>query len=345
MYTITDYLRYYKNTNVNEVRWNTQDNLLCAILVYLPLESFKGPIGFDEFIARAFARRAKKNTNSVSPKAYEMIDIIKDSARYKNLKIYDFTIRKDNETQFGAVTFRIENETIVAFMGTDNSRIGWFENFRLSYEYPTLTQQLAIEYLKNSIKLFEKSNLYVVGHSKGGNLAMASAMELSNFNFRKVKKVYNFDGPGFRKEEFESEKYKRLSKTLVNIVPATAVVGALLNNENYTVVKSNGVGFSHMPTTWSVFGEFFEAAKLSGLSRQLHESSTIGLQSASRETRREAFEAIFKSFEGEHSEDFNFSFNNVIKVLKNIKNLDPQVSRSIGEIVEIIIKDQMSVKK
>ena len=345
MYTITDYLQYYKNTNVNEVRWNTQDNLLCAILVYLPLKSFKGPIGFDEFVDRALAQRAKKNTNSVSPKAYEMIDIIKDSARYKNLKIYDFTIRKDNETQFGAVTFRIDKETIVAFMGTDNSRIGWFENFRLSYEYPTLTQKLAIDYLKNNIKIFENINLYVVGHSKGGNLAMASAMELSNFNFRKLKKVYNFDGPGFRKEEFESEKYKRLSKKLVNIVPATAVVGTLLNNENYTVVKSNGVGFSHLPTTWSVFGEFFESGKLSGLSHELHESSTTGLESASMETRREAFEAIFTSFEGEHSKDFNFSFNNIIKVLKNIKNLDPQVSKSIGEIVEIIIKDQMSVKK
>jgi len=224
-------------------------------------------------------------------------------------------------------------------MGTDNSKIGWFENFRLSYEYPTKTQQFAIEYLNRNIRFFENQNLSVVGHSKGGNLAMASVMELSNFNFKKVKYVYNFDGPGFKKEEFESEKFKKLLKKLVNVVPSNSTVGTLLNNQNYTVVKCAGMAFAtHHPTSWSVFGEHFVKDKLSGLSKQLNESTTKGLESVSIEKRREAFEAIFKSFEGEQSKDFEISFTNIVKFIKNVKNIDPEVSKSIEIIADAMIK-------
>ena len=40
MYTIYDYLKYYKNTSLCEVKWNSLDSLMCAILVYLPVSSF-----------------------------------------------------------------------------------------------------------------------------------------------------------------------------------------------------------------------------------------------------------------------------------------------------------------
>lgn len=40
MYTIYDYLKYYKNTSLYEVKWNSLDSLMCAILVYLPVSSF-----------------------------------------------------------------------------------------------------------------------------------------------------------------------------------------------------------------------------------------------------------------------------------------------------------------
>ncbi|MEI3499052.1 MAG: Mbeg1-like protein [Bacilli bacterium] len=63
-----------------------------------------------------------------------------------------------------------EKEKIISFKGTDSSLIGWLENFRLAYEYPTYTQKLAIDYLKNNISFLDQ-DVYVVGHSKGGNLA------------------------------------------------------------------------------------------------------------------------------------------------------------------------------
>lgn len=342
MYTITDYLMYYKDINLNDVHWNAADNLLCAILSYLPLDSFKGPIKLTELCKRAEKVRVREKNNAIAPEAYKALDIICDSVRYKDLKVCNFVSYKNNEAQFGAVTFRIKNETIVSFMGTDYSLIGWFENFRLSYEYPTRTHILAINYLKENLRLLENKNIYVVGHSKGGNLAMVSAMEASNHNFNRIKQVYNFDGPGFRYEEFISEKYKKLSKKLVNVVPDGSVVGVLLNNKNYTVVKSESHALSkHNPALWNLYGEFFVKAKLSNVSRQLSESSTKGLEKVSREERKKAFEAIFKSFEGEHSRDFEVSLSSIIKVYKNIKNLEPEATKCIDAIVDSILKVQL----
>ena len=40
MYTIYDYLKYYKDESFNDLPWNMIDNLLCSILSYVPLKSF-----------------------------------------------------------------------------------------------------------------------------------------------------------------------------------------------------------------------------------------------------------------------------------------------------------------
>ena len=40
MYTIIDYLNYYKDTTVKYVKLNSQDFLIFACLSYLPLDSF-----------------------------------------------------------------------------------------------------------------------------------------------------------------------------------------------------------------------------------------------------------------------------------------------------------------
>ena len=41
MFTINDYLKFYKDKPLNEIGWNQIDNLLCSILVYIPIPNFK----------------------------------------------------------------------------------------------------------------------------------------------------------------------------------------------------------------------------------------------------------------------------------------------------------------
>ena len=327
MYTVMDYLKYYRDIPFTEVSLNQLDFLICAILVYLPLNDFKEAKSLKDFSKIALELENKDYDGMMIPKSYEVLKYLQNAKRYANMKIMNFVNLKNEKTQFGACKFLMDKKTIIAFKGTDGSTIGWVENFRLLYDYPTYTQRLSLNYLEDNTK-FNDKNVYVVGHSKGGNLAMASVMELSRPLFKKVKKVYNFDGPGFLKKEFDSLKYRELLPKLVNIIPTGSVVGSLLFNKNYTVVESCELAFNeHYPTTWGVFGEFFLEGTLSSVSKHLNESTTIGMDNLENEKVKEAVEMILKNIEKKYDEEFEFNINDVKNLLKNRDNIDPEVAK------------------
>ena len=327
MYTVMDYLKYYRDIPFTEVSLNQLDFLICAILVYLPLNDFKEAKSLKDFSKIALELENKDYDGMMIPKSYEVLKYLQNAKRYANMKIMNFVNLKNEKTQFGACKFLMDKKTIIAFKGTDGSTIGWVENFRLLYDYPTYTQLLSLNYLEDNIK-FNDKNVYVVGHSKGGNLAMASVMELSRPLFKKVKKVYNFDGPGFLKKEFDSLKYRELLPKLVNIIPTGSVVGSLLFNKNYTVVESCELAFNeHYPTTWGVFGEFFLEGTLSSVSKHLNESTTIGMDNLENEKVKEAVEMILKNIEKKYDEEFEFNINDIKNLLKNRDNIDPEVAK------------------
>lgn len=327
MYTVMDYLKYYRDIPFTEVSLNQLDFLICAILVYLPLNDFKEAKSLKDFSKIALELENKDYDGMMIPKSYEVLKYLQNAKRYANMKIMNFVNLKNEKTQFGACKFLMDKKTIIAFKGTDGSTIGWVENFRLLYDYPTYTQRLSLNYLEDNIK-FNDKNVYVVGHSKGGNLAMASVMELSRPLFKKVKKVYNFDGPGFLKKEFDSLKYRELLPKLVNIIPTGSVVGSLLFNKNYTVVESCELAFNeHYPTTWGVFGEFFLEGTLSSVSKHLNESTTIGMDNLENEKVKEAVEMILKNIEKKYDEEFEFNINDIKNLLKNRDNIDPEVAK------------------
>ncbi len=327
MYTVMDYLKYYRDIPFTEVSLNQLDFLICAILVYLPLNDFKEAKSLKDFSKIALELENKDYDGMMIPKSYEVLKYLQNAKRYADMKIMNFVNLKNEKTQFGACKFLMDKKTIIAFKGTDGSTIGWVENFRLLYDYPTYTQRLSLNYLEDNIK-FNDKNVYVVGHSKGGNLAMASVMELSRPLFKKVKKVYNFDGPGFLKKEFDSLKYRELLPKLVNIIPTGSVVGSLLFNKNYTVVESCELAFNeHYPTTWGVFGEFFLEGTLSSVSKHLNESTTIGMDNLENEKVKEAVEMILKNIEKKYDEEFEFNINDVKNLLKNRDNMDPEVAK------------------
>ncbi len=314
------------------------DQLLCAILVYLPVEGYTGYKGISEFYMYAQKFTECEKESAMVPTAYEVLELAQNGMRYKDLKICNWVNARTTETQFGAATFRIGANTTVSYKGTDYSLIGWIENFRLAYEYPTRTHKLAIEYLKNNVKFLGDKYLYVTGHSKGGNLAMVSAMETTDRIWSKIQKVYNFDGPGFRKDEFEGSRYEKLSSKLVNVLPSGSIIGVLLYNKGYTTVKSNKYAVEeHNPVSWTLFGEFFVENKLSGISNRIHEATTKGIEDLDYQTTKEALEAVFDSFEQDVTKDVGMSLEDLIKFVRNMKNVNPEVRKSIEKIFEELL--------
>ena len=101
----------------------------------------------------------------------------------------------------------------------------------------------------------------------------------------------------------------------------------------------------HIPLNWNLFGEHFVEAKLSTVGVKLHESTTKGIESLEYDTLKEAFETIFESFEKDVKEDFSVSLDDLIKFVKNMKNINPEVRKNIETILELLVKSNLPLEK
>ena len=337
MYTVLDYLKYYRNVSLKQTKWNAIDNLICSLLGYLPLREFSEKVSIDELHTKLL-RSPKEYEPFFVKKTLEVFELVENSIRYKDMYVLNCVNKKNKSAQFGALTFKIGKIKVISFKGTDASHIGWLENFRLIYEYPTNTHKLAIEYLNKSIGLVDFSDVYVVGHSKGGNLAMVSAMEMSGLKFSRIKKVFNFDGPGFRKKDFESDKFARLSPKLVNILPSGSIVGVLMYNKEYQVVKSNTiVGLDHFPAAWNIFGEFFVEDKLLTVGKKLNNRTTVELEKLDPQLFKNFIEELFDKLTNEKTSDIKLSFRTIKRVYDGMKDVDSQMKKYLDDILYFLI--------
>ncbi len=338
MYNIYDYINYYKDTTLENVKWNIMDDLICSCIVYSPIKEFHTPKDLEYLNDEINKKDTFDRSDLMTPRVKRMLRMLVGTKRYKDLKIIDYTDKVNAKTQFGAMTFKIGKTKIVSFKGSDGCLIGWQENFRLAYDYPTYTHTLAINYLNAHIDIFDK-DVYVCGHSKGGNLALVSSMEINDWKFRKIKEIHNFDGPGLRKTEFESEKYLRVKDKLINIVPETSYVGVLMYSDNLNVVTTNELGINvHFPTSWNVFGEHFVIGKLSLFSKELHISSTKKIENLDYDKVRETMEMAFKSIKKEYSSKVNIKLKDFLDIYKGISGADKETTKYIITIVSAMIK-------
>ena len=193
--------------------------------------------------------------------------------RYRDLLLTHFVSEtsEERQTQFAALTIRLPDEGLfAAFRGTDDTVVGWKEDFNLSFMDEIPAQRRAAEYL-NALDLTPDTPLYVGGHSKGGNLAVWGAVHANDEVRRQIRQVYSNDGPGFSAGTVESEAYKALSDRIRVILPEDSLVGLLLDRDpRYTVIKSNRKGlFQHDGLSWEVQGgQFIRAEGLSSVGRR-----------------------------------------------------------------------------
>ena len=323
---VNDYVNYYKNISFDDYKWNDVDNLVCAAFAYLPL-------GQREINGLFLPNKVLKKSNH--PAAGLLFEVL-DSIRYKGLELWDYVNIVNDETQFGAITIRLNDICYVAFRGTDNSIIGWKEDFELGYDYPVPAQRLARDYLADHIKEDDKV-IYVGGHSKGGNLAMASVLEADDDIFKRIRFVYNNDGPGLLENVFNSNEFLRIEKKLKMFLPEESVVGILLNNTNrYQVVKSRENGFKqHDLFSWLCFGGVLVNGKLSVLSVKAKKIFDNWLEKQDLEKRKRLVEGFFGLLKLTGAKNFNeLKLSNINKLLSKI---------SIDDLGKKVLKDAISI--
>lgn len=345
MGNIFNYIAKYGNKTFDDMNFNEVDAAIFANLTYVDfvgiIENDNSEttlcVALEKFLMLKDLRKYGKN-GVFNRDVIRMCRSIKDCLRYRNITIKNYVYILSQEEQFGALTLILPNkQKIIAYEGTDHNLVSWEEDFTMVYKYPVPADVDSIKYIKNNIGLFDK-NVILLGHSKGGHLAMNAASFSPWYIRHKIGKVYNLDGPGFRLREVSSKKYKKMEKKLEYIIPYYSVIGLLLRHgKPAKVVKSDRKDLlSHSPFSWEVKGTKFVLEPLSTLSKNLSRSIIMWLEMHDDEQRErivtDVFDCIKKSKINSISDVTKI--RNIVSLVKNMDELDDETKVLVKNFVK-----------
>ena len=262
--------------------------------------------------------------------------------RYKDLFLYNDIYIGNDSQQFSALCIEINPKLVyVSFEGTDQLISGWEEDFAMAYKFPVKAQIEAIKYL-NKHFTFKRCKIILGGHSKGGNLALVSGMYCNFLVRHKIIQIYSYDGPGLRKKQIDSKRFKRIEKRFIHVIPHNSLVGILLRHKNdFVVVKSNTVGvMSHFAETWEFDDKDFKKVKLSGTTKIVDSGLISWLDKYDEEERELFVKELFKLFRNNNITSIIQIIDEpklLLKMIKDVKNIDDKVYDMIKELVDILL--------
>ncbi len=185
-----------------------------------------------------------------------------DAPRYRDLQLCGYVneICEKKQVQFSALTIRLPDDTwFAAVRGTDDTIVGWREDFNLS-GWTRFRHSATAEYLDN-LPLTKNSRLYVGGHSKGGNLAVWGAVHASPATRDRIVRVYSNDAPDSRKKCWSLRRTVHLPTASTAWCRSPPLVGMLLSHDECDVIRSSQLGiFQHNGLSWEVMGGSFVRA-------------------------------------------------------------------------------------
>lgn len=303
---IDDYLMQFGNLTFNEFPINEIDICVGATLSYADYLASsicdKFDLLNDEIPLAAF--KNKKTIEVISmrylsgAKIYEnFFNLVLNSKRFKDLRITNVInyFNASVPVQFYAMTYKVDNKVIIIYRGTDNTIAGWKEDLLTAIKDQVPAQKLAVKYLDYILEK-EKGDVYIVGHSKGGNLAYYAFFNTSDENKKRIIRTYNLDGSGFKNDKYDYLKYR---KQIKKIVPSEDIVGVIMDNcSKKTFVKSDSFSiFCHDMLTWRIdskkLTKFYRQPGLTLVSKAFQKAINNWLDEMSEEDIEDFIEFIF----------------------------------------------------
>lgn len=341
-----DYTKYYGEKSFEEVPFNDIDALILAELSYLNFSDVSDELpNTIENISKSYfyvvTKEKIKSKKNVYKYAHNLFGYVKTSPRFKDIEMINYSRIVDSKKQFGAITFKYNDWIYISYEGTNEYMSGWREDFDLSNTFPVPSQKLATEYLIGEAKKHNK--IYVGGHSKGGNLAVAAAMQADEKVRKKIITVYDFDGPGVREKEFNSDQFQTLIPKIKKFTPEVSVIGMILySTPNYTVVKSDYKGIlQHHAMSWQCFGSYFIPAKQSKSSIKFNKSIKDFLKDNTEEELRNFVKAIFEVLQkSDITSTETVTIKKIIKCVNYVRQLntyDPKTKDKLLKLFNIVL--------
>lgn len=353
MGNIIDYVIEYGDLSFSEKELCTEDILTLAQLSYLKFDGLVPTIAEGaEGISVGEMDKVMDPEVVFADKRYEKLNrmlwqAVAKSRRFRSMTCNYCRSRLDEEKylQFAAVVFFPEGTCpVITFRGTDENIVGWREDFYMAFKEPIPAQEESVIYL-NQISCNVEEDFVICGHSKGGNLAVYSAMLADQFIQNKIVDVYSFDGPGFRPERVCGKAYENIRGRVHRIVPAYSLVGMLLENyENYNVIKSSAIGlFQHDCYTWVIEdGRLVYLSDIDEKQKKRNEVLNRFIFSMTEEEIRlfvDTFFDVIRKTGAATVMDFAENWKQNLKIcLKQIRKLDNMTAERIRQILRLLFE-------
>ena len=295
-----DYLVWRGDLTFAQSEFNEVDNLILCYLVYVNLDGIAPEKGEEAVSVRQlsetfFTRYSEKELEKDKSFIRFAPVVLKEMAqtrRFGDLLVQNYVNKVDLEKmlQFAAMEIQLgDGTTFVAYRGTDDTIVGWKEDFYLSRGV-VLAEKEAVDYLnhvgemhrrlqsetaeqkgKQKFSLFSRrkkkesceevpiQDIRIGGHSKGGNLAIYAAAYCDEAIQNHIKEVYSNDGPGFMKEFLEYPGFQKICGRIRRYVPESSIIGMLLYHsvEPIVIESSQKAVMQHDGFSWEVSGPAF----------------------------------------------------------------------------------------
>lgn len=305
MAEIFDYLKWRGDLSFSKVSLGEVDAVIFSMLSYVDLTELCG--GGATTVAegaKSFCRDEKElglimPTKQIRRMLFEMAK----TRRFGRIAISDavWEVSESEGCQFAAACFHLTGKSLlISFAGTDDSIVGWREDCCLAFLDEIPAQRMAVEYLLSVAEKYPDRQIYLTGHSKGGNLALYSAVGCAKRLSGRIAGVYSIDGPGLSRKMIESGEYAILRSKIQVLLPKSSFIGIMFEKgEKFSVVDCPKGGlYQHDPFCWVLDGaKFKKMDSLSSRGLKNEKNFRERMEKMTVDEKRELVEGVFEIIE------------------------------------------------
>ena len=348
MGNIMDYISWRGDLTFAQSPFNEVDNLILACFSYVNLDRIPAVTRQKGIELKKLVKEFKKlhtikeleaDKSFIRLAPFMMFEMA-ESVRFGNCVIRNYVneIVTEAEQQFSAVEIVLDDGTsYISFRGTDDTIIGWKEDFNLSTGVVP-AQERAVEYMQ---RISDKAYgmLRVGGHSKGGNLAIYGSVMCKSAH-DKILEIYSNDGPGFSKEFQESPETAEMMPKIIRIIPEYSIIGTLLEHEKQPIIvasTSRGL-LQHDGFSWEVQGPgLVRRDRLKTTALRFIEILHKWIDGMDTEQKRLLIEDLFATLQASGCENLSEVQSGGLKSLAAmVKRLDKFAPESRGMMQELL---------
>ena len=298
---LIDYLEKVKELTFDQEPLNILDKVCINEIGYLTYEKWLTASDLKKSInLHDFAEGKELNPDYSFMVTKERVELVR-SRRFASLSLsnYRSVLDKEVEKQFAAMIFSLPELDYqhIVFRGTDDSVIGWKEDFQLTYSREIPAHRSAMTFLEDHLPNLS-GRITVSGHSKGGNLALYSAVQSSTSLREKIAELLLLDSPGLMKSLLEKPSYQELKARMTVIRPQDSVVGVMLYwDRPAQLVAAEGIGFAqHNALSWEVdlaANDFAYEDQPTELSQRLEETFQEWIETLPNQELKQVCDLVF----------------------------------------------------